>query len=250
MTVEAAKWMRSNLHKINRAARRVFDIFLASVALLVAAPFMFIIAVAIIVETPGPVFFSQLRVGRDGQLFRLYKFRKFDHRLDCSGRAVTLRNDPRMTVVGRFIERTKLDELPQLWNVLVGNMAMVGPRPESLEFAECYTGPFQNVLDFTPGIFGPSQAIFRNESSLYPPDCNPHEFYRTVLFPRKARIDLSYFPTRTIVTDIGWILRGVVAIFGPGTFANTDVRCLVARDAPLVELGDVETHKPALDEAS
>jgi lipopolysaccharide/colanic/teichoic acid biosynthesis glycosyltransferase len=193
------------------ALRRPFDVVAAAAGLVVLAPFMLAVAIAIRLGSPGPALFRQLRLGRDGRPFYLYKFRKFEDRAD-SGRAVTLKNDPRMTRIGRLLERTKLDELPQLWNILIGDMSLVGPRPETLNFADCFREGYQRVLDYTPGLFGPSQAMFRNESGLYPADRDPEEFYRAVLFPTKARIDLVYFSRRSILSDIRWIIRGILAV--------------------------------------
>lgn len=199
---------------MDRAAKRAFDVTLATIGLVAFLPVMLLIAIAIRLETPGPVLFRQVRLGQRGHYFRLYKFRKFAHCSTASGPAVTLKNDPRMTRVGRTLERTKLDELPQLWNILVGEMSVVGPRPETLDFAECFTGGRRAILDHRPGLFGPSQAIFRNESALYPAGRDPHEFYRTVLFPAKAEIDLRYFRERTIVSDLFWVIRCVLAVAG------------------------------------
>lgn len=201
----------------NAVVRRAFDVSAALTALVVFAPVMLVIACGIKMDTPGPILFSQFRLGCGGHHFRLYKFRKFGHGTGCGGRSVTLKHDARMTRVGRLLERTKLDELPQFWNVLIGDMSIVGPRPETLDFADCYTGPYRAVLDHKPGLFGPNQVIFRSESSLYPQDRDPHEFYRAVLFPAKARIDLSYFPQRTFISDIGWTIRAGLAVFGLAT---------------------------------
>jgi lipopolysaccharide/colanic/teichoic acid biosynthesis glycosyltransferase len=194
---------------------RALDVAIALAALLLVAPAMVLIALAIVTDSPGPLFFSQVRLGRNGRPFRLHKFRKFHHRRPAFGGCeVTLRTDPRMTRTGRLLERTKLDELPQLWNVLVGEMSIVGPRPESLAFADCFTGSFCRILDHTPGLLGPNQVLFRNEWKAFPPDRDPHEFYRTVLFPLKARNDLAYFPQRCLRSDIAWIFRGALAVFG------------------------------------
>jgi hypothetical protein len=116
--------------------------------------------------------------------------------------------------VGKLLLRTKLDELPQLWNILNGEMSVVGPRPETPAFADCFGEAYGKVLDYKPGIFGPSQVFFRNEGSLYPNDRDPERFYRDVLFPLKARIDLDYFPHRTMMGDLAWIFRGMLAVFG------------------------------------
>jgi len=204
-------------------ARRVADVIVALIGLILAAPGMLLIAVALRIDTQGPIIYSQMRIGRGGRPFRLYKFRKFWHRQESNGRGITLKNDPRMTRVGRVIEQTKLDELPQLWNVLVGDMAIVGPRPETMEFDDCFAGSMQELLDYTPGLFGPNQVIFRNESSLYPDEIDPHEYYRSVLFPAKAQVDLAYFPHRSSASDAGWVLSGVL---GRPVFSSAMLRKL------------------------
>jgi lipopolysaccharide/colanic/teichoic acid biosynthesis glycosyltransferase len=209
---------------------------------------MLMIAAAIRIETPGPVFFSQVRLGQGGRHFRLHKFRKFADRADVTGRAVTLKNDPRMTRVGRILERSKLDELPNLWNVLIGDMSVVGPRPETLDFADCFQGGYRAVLDYRPGLFGPSQALFRNESSVYPENCDPHEFYRTVLFPAKARIDLLYFPRRTVISDLDWTIRSALAVIGLPAFGGKGLSSVTAaeswlrQDPPLSADSGIKEH--------
>ncbi len=195
-------------------ARRALDCLVVFVVLICLAPLMAAIAAAIWVESGGPVFFSQARLGRGGERFRLHKFRKFHAQESPSGLAVTLKNDSRMTCVGRVLERTKLDELPQLWNIVVGEMALVGPRPESLAFADCFDGAYNRGLDYRPGLFGPSQVVFRNESAFYELGCDPEAFYRSVLFPLKANVDLAYFPHRTMLSDAGWAIHSVLAVFG------------------------------------
>jgi lipopolysaccharide/colanic/teichoic acid biosynthesis glycosyltransferase len=228
--VKAVQGIAATAHRgTDHGIRRVIDVLFAALGLALFLPLMLIIAVAVSVDTPGPVFFSHVRLGCGGRHFRIYKFRKFYHCPGTTGQAVTVRGDRRMTPVGRLLERTKLDELPQLWNVLIGDMSMVGPRPETLEFADCFTGPFRKILEYTPGLFGPNQVLFRNESSLFPPNQDPHEFYRTVLFSEKARTDLSYFPRRTLLSDLGWIVRGTLLVFGlpvfyeSGRAGDTDV---------------------------
>jgi lipopolysaccharide/colanic/teichoic acid biosynthesis glycosyltransferase len=214
---------RLNARSIDVAARRVLDVVLALAGLAFFLPLMVAIAAAIRFDTPGPAFFSQLRLGRGGRLFYLYKFRKFPHGLGAAGPAVTLKHDRRMTRIGRVLERAKLDELPQLWNVVVGDMAIVGPRPETLDFADCFSGVYREVLDHRPGLFGPNQVIFRNESMLYPADRDPDEFYRSVLFPTKAHIDLTYFSRRNVLSDVWWLIRGLLVIFG---LSASCARCL------------------------
>lgn len=193
---------------------RIIDVIVATAGFVAFAPIMVLIAVAILVESGRPIFFSQTRLGVGGRQFRMYKFDKFDEKAPTTGGPLTLENDPRLTRVGRLLARTKLDELPQFWNVLKGDMSIVGPRPESLAFRDCFQGRYRAMLDYKPGIFGPSQVLFRNEAVFYSGHHDLEQFYRQVLFPMKAAIDLAYFTQRTLLRDISWIARGVLAVFG------------------------------------
>ena len=192
----------------------IMEVLIALVLLLMVLPAIALIALAIWLQDGGPVFFAQTRLGRDGRPFALLKFRKF--RPDCgtTGRAVTLSGDERLTRIGRCLEHTKLDELPQLWNILRGDMTLVGPRPESMFFADCFSGAYCGLLQYRPGIFGPAQALFRDEKNMYPEGCDPEAYYRQVLFPTKARIDLAYYPERSWLSDLGWICRCFLAVWG------------------------------------
>jgi len=191
------------------SSKRAFDVALALVGLLVAAPLMALIAIAIKIDSPGRVVFSQPRVGLQGKVFNIHKFRKFPEHWGTQGAAVTVSGDVRMTRLGRLLERIKFDELPQLWNILKGEMSFVGPRPETLNLANLYSGEFEAVLNHVPGIFGPNQVAYRNEADMYPPDVNPEQHYRQVLFPAKARTDLNYFASATRASDLYWIIAGV-----------------------------------------
>jgi lipopolysaccharide/colanic/teichoic acid biosynthesis glycosyltransferase len=193
---------------------RLLDVLVACAALVLLAPVMVLVAAAIFLEDGRPIFFSQLRLGHRGRHFRIHKFRKFRETRRPTGLSVTLANDPRLTRLGGFLARGKLDELPQLWNVLKGDMSLVGPRPETLDFQDCFKESYSTLLAYKPGIFGPSQVLFRSESSLYSGHTDPEQFYRTVLFPLKACIDLAYFPYRNLFWDLAWIIRGVLAVFG------------------------------------
>jgi lipopolysaccharide/colanic/teichoic acid biosynthesis glycosyltransferase len=195
--------------------QRLTDLVLAIAGLAILSPLMLLVALAIAIETGRPIFYSQPRIGRGGERFRMYKFRKFYKEIGA-GSPLTVDHDPRLTPVGRFLALTKLDELPQLWNVALGDMSIVGPRPESVAFSDCFTGSYQKILDYTPGIFGPSQVVFRDERSFYPKTADPIKFYRDVLFPMKARLDLAYFPKRTFASDLIWIIRGVFAVINIG----------------------------------
>lgn len=197
---------------VDRSLRRAFDILGGGAAACALAPVMMIVTLAIWIEGGRPILFSQLRLGQYGRPFRMYKFRKF--RADCGdqGCPLTLAGDNRLTAIGRFLAASKLDEVPQLWNVLRGDMSIVGPRPESLAFTDCFRNGFEKIHEHKPGLFGPCQVMFQHESKLYPPGVAVTEFYRQVVFPAKAKIDLAYFSRRTLVSDLGWILRAVWTI--------------------------------------
>jgi lipopolysaccharide/colanic/teichoic acid biosynthesis glycosyltransferase len=203
--------------------RRCFDLAIAATALVLLSPLMMLVALAIFVSGGRPIFYSQARLGQTGRHFYIYKFRKFYKDNGAAGLPLTMKNDSRLTRIGAFLQRTKLDELPQLWNVLKGEMSIVGPRPESIKFADCYTDTQLKVLDYKPGIFGPSQVVTRDECTFYPENGDPVQFYRDVLFPMKTRIDLSYYPDRTLFSDIGWIMRGVLAVIGWQSHTRLDV---------------------------
>ena len=194
---------------VDRGLRRTLDILCAGAAACALAPVTLFVALAIWIESGRPILFSQLRLGQYGRPFRMYKFRKF--RPDCGeqGCPLTLVGDNRLTAVGRFLAASKLDEVPQLWNVLRGDMSIVGPRPESLAFTDCFRNGFEKIHEHKPGLFGPCQVMFQHESKLYPSGVAAAEFYRQVVFPTKAKIDLAYFSRRTLLSDLGWILRAV-----------------------------------------
>ncbi len=244
MRLAEARSLRRSAGGWTETGRRVFDVTVAAGGLVSLAPLMLLIAFAIWAESGRPIFFSQARLGRHGRHIRLYKFRKFwQAGLPGSAamprdRAVTLRDDDRMTRVGRMLARSKLDELPQFWNVITGDMSIVGPRPESLAFADCFSERYLGVLGFRPGIFGPNQVFFRSEWWLYTDDIDPETFYREVLFPLKARADLAYFPHRTACGDLAWIWRGVCAVLGfryprdQGTDLVAAVDHWIRRNAP------------------
>ncbi len=185
------------------------DRSLAGIGLLLATPILVIVSLLIWLDEPKNVLFAQTRLGLNGKPFRLLKFRKFSAKCGDAGPGVTVVGDVRMTAIGAILERTKLDELPQLWNIFKGDMSFVGPRPESMRFADMYQGECLKLLDFLPGLFGPCQIAFRNESTLYPVDEDPEVFYRRVLFPQKAKVDLDYFSKSNWAGDLSWILRGL-----------------------------------------
>lgn len=167
--------------------KRILDACAAACGLLLLSPLMAAIAVAVRLTSPGPALFSQERLGRGGSTFRMYKFRSMAADAERRGARVTAGGDPRITPVGRVLRRTKLDELPQLWNVLKGEMSLVGPRPEVPEFAALFPEQYARILDVRPGITHRATLAFRGEEQILA-DAHvgaPREFYIDRVMPRK-----------------------------------------------------------------
>jgi lipopolysaccharide/colanic/teichoic acid biosynthesis glycosyltransferase len=186
--------------------KRVLDVCGAALALLASLPLLLAVAVAIKLDSPGPVLFTQRRVGRGGRLFRLYKFRSMFVGSE-SGQAITGKADPRTTRIGRLIRPPRIDELPQLLNVLTGDMSLVGPRPESPEFVAAYTAEQRQVLALRPGITGPTQLTWLGESDRFPPGVDPARYYIGTMLPEKLQSDLRYLRTRTLAGDLGYLIQ-------------------------------------------
>jgi FlaA1/EpsC-like NDP-sugar epimerase/lipopolysaccharide/colanic/teichoic acid biosynthesis glycosyltransferase len=181
--------------------KRALDLCGAVLALLVSLPLLAIVAAAVKLDSSGPVLFTQLRVGRRGRLFRLYKFRSMVVQSDA-GSPITGGGDGRVTRVGRIIRPLRIDELPQLMNVLKGDMSLVGPRPEAPSIVEQYTPEQREVLEVRPGITGPTQLGWLDESDRLPAGAEPTEYYVSHILPRKLATDLHYVRTHTFAADI------------------------------------------------
>jgi lipopolysaccharide/colanic/teichoic acid biosynthesis glycosyltransferase len=185
--------------------KRLFDLIASSVGLLILWPVMIIIAFVIVASSKGPILFKQKRVGKGGILFSCYKFRTMINNSEKHG-TVTVASDARITSVGKFLRKYKLDELPQLWNVLIGKMSFVGPRPDVPGYADMLKGEDAAVMNLRPGITGPATLFFRNEEELLTMVDNPRQFNDTVLWPLKVKINLQYLKNWKFKNDIGYIL--------------------------------------------
>ena len=188
---------------------RVLDVVMAVVLCVVLAPLLLLIAVAIVLESPGSVFYRAERVGQDGVLFKMLKFRKM--RPDASGSRITTAKDARFTRIGGFLHASKLDELPQLWNVLRGDMTLVGPRPEDPEYVALYPADYREILRLRPGITGLAAVKYRFESDLLTgPDSE--ELYRKEILPNKIAIEQAYAARRNFGLDVRILLWTSVAL--------------------------------------
>jgi lipopolysaccharide/colanic/teichoic acid biosynthesis glycosyltransferase len=189
-------------------AKRAFDLLGASLALLLLAPLMLAIAVAIKLDSRGPVFFRQQRVGRHGALFRIHKFRSMVADAPARGPALTIGADARITRIGRGLRRTRLDELPQLLDVLAGHMSLVGPRPELPQYVARYPAALrERALSVRPGITDPSSLQYLDEGELLARAADPEREYIEVILPRKLQCAADYAAQANLRSDFGVLLR-------------------------------------------
>ena len=182
---------------------------MAFVGLLALWPLLLIVAVLIRIKMPGgPVIFRQVRVGQYGRLFTMYKFRSMI--VDHSGSSVSVKGESRITPLGAVLRKYKLDELPELWNVLIGDMSFVGPRPDVPGYADRLEGESRDILSLKPGITGPASLKYRNEEELLALQDDPQKYNDEVLFPDKVRINLDYLKNRSFGLDLRIIVCTVL----------------------------------------
>jgi lipopolysaccharide/colanic/teichoic acid biosynthesis glycosyltransferase len=192
--------------------KRLFDVAASLVALIVLSPLFALIALAVKLTSAGPVFYRGERVGRGGKPFRILKFRTMYANAD--GPAITQGGDARVTPLGRFLRRLKLDELPQLVNVLRGEMSVVGPRPEAPAYVALYSDGERRVLSVRPGLTSPASLRYCNEEALLAGD-DWHDRYVNEIMRDKLRDDLNYIDTRTFLGDLRLVARTFLSLFRP-----------------------------------
>jgi lipopolysaccharide/colanic/teichoic acid biosynthesis glycosyltransferase len=193
--------------------KRAIDIVGSVVGLVVLLPLLVTVAIMIKFDSPGPVFFRQVRVGRGGRSFRILKFRTMCVGAEQLGTALTVRADKRVTRVGKFLRRTKIDELPQLVNVLTGSMSLVGPRPEVPQYIKFYTPEQRSLIcSMRPGMTDYASILLRDESSLFDPDSDPVEIYRQTILPVKFRCYQRYVREMGVLNDLRIILGTILLL--------------------------------------
>jgi lipopolysaccharide/colanic/teichoic acid biosynthesis glycosyltransferase len=196
-----------------RMAKRVFDLLGAALALAILAPLLAAIALWIKLDSPGPVLFRQWRVGRHGREFSIHKFRTMVADAPARGPPITVGDDPRITAAGALLRRSKLDELPQLLDVLAGHMSLVGPRPEVPAYVARYPAALRDkVLALRPGITDPVSLELADESALLARAADPEREYIEVLLPRKLRASAAYAEHATLWTDLAVLARTLVLL--------------------------------------
>tara|TARA_B100001741_G_scaffold82423_1_gene66890 strand:+ start:4652 stop:5239 length:588 start_codon:yes stop_codon:yes gene_type:complete len=181
--------------------KRTFDFCSSLIGLLVLSPLLILFSIAIKISSSGPVFFLQKRVGKDGKLFTLIKFRSMIVEHDNISTA-TARGDARITKIGEFLRKYKLDELPELWNVLKGEMSLVGPRPDVPGYADKLVGRDRDILKLRPGITGAASIKYVNEEEILASQENPQKYNDEVIFPDKVKVNLDYYENQSFWLDI------------------------------------------------
>ena len=181
--------------------KRFFDLTFSLIGILILFPLMLIISLVIKLDSKGPIFFIQNRVGKDGKLFAMIKFRSMSV-FQTRKSTVSVKGDIRITKFGSFIRKYKLDELPELWNVLLGQMSIVGPRPDVKGFADELKGEDRKILNLRPGITGPASLKYANEEELLSYQENPEVYNKKVIFPDKVRINLDYYYNQNLILDL------------------------------------------------
>ena len=194
----------------NKIIKRVFDIIASLCGIIITGVFLVIISLVIKFTSKGPIFFKQSRVGKDGMLFQILKFRTMVVNAESLGKQITIGNDNRITKVGHFLRKYKIDELPQLFNVFIGDMSLVGPRPEVPKYVELYTDEQRRVLVVKPGITDLASIRYRNENELLGKADNPEELYINIIMPDKLKLNLQYIDKSNIFLDVYIIVKTIV----------------------------------------
>jgi lipopolysaccharide/colanic/teichoic acid biosynthesis glycosyltransferase len=195
-------------------AKRVFDWLASGLGILVLSPVLLVMALWIKLDSPGPVFFRQERVGQGGRVFRIHKFRTMISDAERRGLQITVGADLRVTRVGKWLRKYKVDELPQLLDVWLGHMSLVGPRPEVPSYVACYPADLREVvLSVRPGITDRASIEFKDENEILGRAADPHKAYLNEVLPIKLNFYVEYVNTRSLLGDIFLILKTVAALF-------------------------------------
>lgn len=199
--------------------KRFFDFFFSVIVLCLFSPFILMLSFLIKISDGGPVFFRQYRVGQNGLIFKLFKFRSMSISNKAEEGAFDAGDNSRVTRIGAFIRKTKLDELPQFMNVLKGDMSVVGPRPEVRKWVDAYPEQWTRVLTVKPGITDPASIVYRNEEDILAMADDPEACYREKVLPHKLDLYEEYVRTRTFWGDIMIIFKTLLTVVLPGRFS-------------------------------
>lgn len=194
--------------------KRAFDILVSVAGLIVLLPLLLLVATAIKLDSSGPVFFRQWRVGRKFRRFGIYKFRTMIDDAFDRGLPITVGQDSRITRVGKILRKTKIDELPQLLNVLKGDMSLVGPRPEVPRYVELFRPDYEHILKVRPGLTDLASLKYSDEASILGQSANPERDYVARLLPDKIRLAKEYIQRSSLLFDVKLIVETIIKLFG------------------------------------
>ncbi len=240
--------MATGIGFYHRAGKRMFDTLASATALLALLPVFLIVAVLIKLTSAGPVFYVQNRVGKGGKLFRIVKFRSMRNHAEQFGSPITWRGDTRVTGIGGVLRFLKIDELPQLWNVLNGEMSLVGPRPELPVYVRYYDATQRRVLAVRPGITDPGSIRYRHEERLLGQFPDPESFYKRVIVPDKLGLNLKYLERMSFSYDMLLLAKTAGLLWWSGWARNprshsAGYRETGALDGKLIEITSAETKR-------
>ncbi len=211
--------------------KRLFDLLFSSIGLLLLQPLFVATAIMIKVDSTGPIFFRQERIGKNFRRFMIYKFRTMVVNAEKKGLRITSGGDRRVTKVGRMLRKFKIDELPQLFNVLKGDMSLVGPRPEVEEYVTLYEKDYREILKRRPGITDVSSIIFREEEAFLNNQVDPEGYYKKILLPEKIRLAKEYIEKSSFLYDLKLVLNTLHRIFYPPDVSRDGYRQKIIQDS-------------------
>jgi lipopolysaccharide/colanic/teichoic acid biosynthesis glycosyltransferase len=193
--------------------KRGLDFIFSLIFLIILLPFFFIIALFIIIDDGFPIIYKQKRVGKNGKIFKILKFRTMKKNADSIGKLTIGKKDPRITKIGYFLRKYKIDELPQLWNILTGDMSFIGPRPEIPEYVALYNEQEKKVLKVRPGLSDYASLDYINENEILSNYSSPEEAYINIIMPQKLQLSLNYINNMSLKTDISITIKTIIKIF-------------------------------------
>tara|TARA_A100001035_G_scaffold245887_1_gene214489 strand:- start:1112 stop:1732 length:621 start_codon:yes stop_codon:yes gene_type:complete len=200
------KYRGLHLKNFDSILKRIIDLFASFFGLIILSPVIFFAWLIASFEVKGNGFFSQSRIGKNGKPFRLIKIKTMQT-IDNFKSTITTKDDPRITFSGKLFRKTKIDELPQLWNVFCGDMSLVGPRPDVKGFADQLKGDERLILTVRPGITGPASIEFKDEEEILASKSNPEKYNKEVIYPKKVQLNLDYIRNWTLLGDLKYILK-------------------------------------------
>lgn len=191
--------------------KRLFDFITSLIGLIVLVPIFIIVSLLVKISSVGPVFFVQKRIGKNGKIFQMIKFRSM-YVIQNSTSNISVKGDVRITKIGAFLRKLKLDELPELWNVLIGDMSLVGPRPDVCGYADNLKGEDRKILELRPGITGVASLKYYNEEDVLATQDKPLKFNDEVIYPDKVRLNLDYYHNNNLWIDIKIIFATIFRV--------------------------------------